>query len=443
FIFFPPTLLIELVESQFFTTLFLSNFYFLDKTDYFDLQAELMPLLHTWSLGVEEQFYLLFPPLLWALHRFAKPFMWPVLGILALASLIASQRWVGTDPDVAFYHPASRAFELLIGSLCVFVDRRVTIPASVKTPISLVALAAMGASFFVIHPGSAFPGAMALLPCLATAALLVSREGVGNRLISPHPIVWVGNISYSLYLWHWPMLVFAWFLFPGSAPAIIAAILLSFVAAWGSYRYIEQPFLEKKQRFLFPKAGLAMVGSVAIALPIYLNDGVPGRFSPELRDYLAASENYNPDRPQCHMRSDRPIPYGELCTYGATEVPASYAVWGDSHGTELAMALGNRLTDRGESLKSITMSGCPATQSRGEICTRQVASTLAAIKADENMRTVILTSNIHGKDDFARDTVEGLKETVRELKAAGKTVVLVSPIPTYDFDPPSKLALDV
>ncbi|WP_370338900.1 acyltransferase family protein [Parvularcula marina] len=442
-ILFPPTLLIELVESQFFTTLFVSNFYFLDQTDYFDLQAELMPLLHTWSLGVEEQFYLLFPPLLWALHRFAKPVMWHVLVGLAVLSLVASQRWVMTDGDVAFYHPASRAFELLIGSLCVLIDRKGWVSGLSQRILGAVALPGMAVSFIFISAGSPFPGLLALLPCLSTAALLVSKDAFANRLISNGPMVWIGDISYSLYLWHWPLLVFAKFMFPGSTLAILIAIILAFGAAGASYRFIEQPFLRSKQRFILPKGLIAMAGSVAIALPIYLNDGVPGRFSSQLQAYLSASQDYNPDRPRCHMRSDRPIPYEDTCVYGAEDTPASVAVWGDSHGTELAMMLGEELADNGRAVRSITMSGCPASMSRYELCNAQIASTLVAMKADPAMKTILLVSNLHGSDDFAMDTIAGLKRTALDLKSAGKQVVFVYPIPTMDFDPPSKLALDV
>lgn len=443
FILFPPTLLIEYIESQFFTTLFISNFYFLDQTDYFDLQAELMPLLHTWSLGVEEQFYLLFPPLLWALHKWARRVMWPVLALLAVVSLAASQRWVMTDGDVAFYHPASRAFELLIGSLCVWADRRGGIPDSLKAPLGGAGLLLILLSLIFISPETSFPGIVALAPCLGTAALLLSRDSFANRLTANGWMVRIGDISYSLYLWHWPLLVYAKFMFPGSFLAVLVAVLFSFAAAWVSFRYIETPFLRGDQKWILPIGLAAMLVSIAVALPIYLMNGVPGRFSPELRAYLAASEDFNPDRPQCHMRSDRPIPYQQTCIYGDESQPPSMAIWGDSHGTELAMMLGTRLKDDQRSLRSMTMSGCAASLSRYPLCNEQVADSLEAMIADDEMRTILLVQNLHGHDDYAKDTVAGLKQTALKLKKADKQVVIVYPIPTMDFDPPSRLMLDV
>ena len=445
-VFFPPTLLKELVKSQFFTTLFLSNLAFARETGYFDLQAELKPLLHTWSLGVEEQFYLLFPPILYVLHRWAKRFMWPALGLLALWSLWFSQTRLASHAEVSFYFPTSRAFELLIGALCVGIDRHISLPLLAQRILSVLGLALITIGFIVINAESPFPGGLALLPCLGAAALLISPQGWANRWLAIPPLVRVGDISYSLYLWHWPLLVFARFVFPDAPWAIVAALALSFAMAWLSWRYIETPFLkdqpQKRPIPIWAMGGAMMAASIAVCLTVYYAGGLPQRFSPQERVYLAATDDYNHDRNKCHMRSDRPIDYDKLCTYGADNVPASYAVWGDSHGAELARALGERLTAKGQSLKSITMSGCPATLSRKAVCRQHNIDTLAAMIADPHMQVVILVGNLHDDDAFSRDAIKGMEHTALELKKAGKQVIIVSPIPTFDYDPPSKLALE-
>ena len=443
--FFPPTLLKELVKSQFFTTLFLSNFAFARETGYFDLQAELKPLLHTWSLGVEEQFYLLFPPILYVLHRWAKRLMWPALGLLALWSLWCSQTRLTGHPEVSFFFPTSRAFELLIGALCVGIDRRLSLPPIVQKCLSLAGLAALVTGFIVINEEAAFPGLLAVVPCLGTAALLVSPQGWTNRWLSVAPLTRVGDISYSLYLWHWPLLVFTRFVFPDMPWMIVIALSVSGGLAWLSWRYIETPFLKPTQKRPLPIwafGGLAMAASIGLCLCIYYAGGLPQRFSPQERVYLAATDDYNHDRNKCHMRSDRPMAYDKLCVYGAAEVPASYAVWGDSHGAELAKMLGERLTAKGQSLKSITMSGCPATLSRKAVCRQHNIDTLAAVKADPNMQTIILVGNLHDDNASSREAILGMEHTALELKKAGKQVVIVFPIPTFDYDPPSKLALE-
>ena len=444
--FFPPTLLKELVKSQFFTTLFLSNFAFARETGYFDLQSELKPLLHTWSLGVEEQFYLLFPPILYVLHRWAKRLMWIGLFVLALLSLYFSQTRLATHPEVSFFFPTSRAFELLIGALCVGIDRRLSLPLIVQKILSLAGLAALAISFIFITEESPFPGLLALLPCLGTAALLVSPQGWGNRALSWPPLVRVGDISYSLYLWHWPLLVFARFVFPDATWVIVIALVLSVALAWLSWRYIETPFLrerpEKRPLPVWAFGGAMMAASIGLCLCIYYAGGLPQRFSPQERVYLEATNDYNHDRNKCHMRSDRPVAYEDTCVYGTAEATPSYAVWGDSHGAELAMVLGERLGHRGKSLKSITMSGCPATLSRKPVCRQHNIDTLAAMLADPDMRTVLLVGNLHDDDTSAREAVKGMEQTALALQAAGKQPVIVYPIPTFDYDPPSKLALE-
>jgi peptidoglycan/LPS O-acetylase OafA/YrhL len=444
--FFPPTLLKELVKSQFFTTLFLSNLAFARETGYFDLQAELKPLLHTWSLGVEEQFYLLFPPILYVLHRWGKRLMWPALFALAIWSLWFSQTRLAAHPEVSFYFPTSRAFELLIGALCVAIDRHVSLPVPAQRALSLAGLAAIVLGLVLINADSPFPGLLALLPCLGTAALLVSPQGWANRLLSWPPLVRIGDISYSLYLWHWPLLVFTRFVFPDAPWMTVVALILSLGLAWLSWRYIETPFLrerpEKRPLPVWVFGGLAMAASIGLCLCIYYAGGLPQRFSPQERVYLEATNDYNHDRNRCHMRSDRPLAYDKLCVYGAEGVPASYAVWGDSHGAELAKVLGERLTARGASLKSITMSGCPATLSRKPVCRQHNIDTLAAMTADPHMQVVILVGNLHDDDASSRAAIKGMEHTALELKKAGKHVVIVYPIPTFDYDPPSKLALE-
>jgi len=443
---FPPTLLKELVKSQFFTTLFLSNLAFARETGYFDLQAELKPLLHTWSLGVEEQFYLLFPPILYVLHRWAKRLMWPALFALALWSLWFSQTRLAAHPEVSFYFPTARAFELLIGALCVGIDRRLTLPVPAQRILSITGLAAIALGFIVINADSSFPGFLALLPCLGTAALLISPKGWANRWLSTTPLVRIGDISYSLYLWHWPLLVFARFIWPNAPWMTIIALGLSVLMAWLSWRHVETPFLrehpEKHPLSVWAFGGGVMAASITVCLCVYYAGGLPQRFSPQERAYLAATDDYNHDRNKCHMRSDRPLAYDKLCIYGAPIVAASYAVWGDSHGAELAKALGERLAAKGASLKSITMSGCPATLSRKPVCRQHNIDTLGAMKADPNMRTVILVGNLHDDDASSRAAIKGMEQTALELKQAGKQVVIVYPIPTFDYDPPSKLALE-
>lgn len=442
-IIFPPALLLAQLESHFFALLFASNLYFENKSGYFDLNMGLMPLLHTWSLGVEEQFYLIFPLVLFAFFKFARPFMWGMLLFLTVISLLYSQSVIHSDPNAAFYNPLSRTFELMIGALCVWLERNLSLNRWSKQILSGLGFIAIIASLVLIDAHSPFPGFLALVPTVGTAAIILSKDALWNALISGKAFVWVGDISYSLYLWHWPLFVFAKFLFPNNMSVLLGVLVLSFILAGLSYKYIEQPFLRKTPKHIFWKAGGLTLASLFVCLGLYYAKGLPGRFSPEAQAFLKASSDYNQDRPQCHMRGGHPMPYEDLCVYGAADKPASWIVLGDSHGTELAKVLGERLALYGQALKSSTMSGCAAVQSRGDGCGAYISNMLEAITADTYIHTVILSSNISGTDPRAEDTVAGISQSAQALAAAGKRVIIIYPLPTFDFDPPSMLAMKV
>lgn len=213
--------------------------------------------------------------------------------------------------------------------------------------------------------------------------------------------------------------------------------------SWLSWRYIEAPFLRHPGKPILWFALGCMAVSIAACLLIYYNDGLPQRFSPQARAYLEASNDYNHDRKTCHMESNKPIPYAQTCIYGDKSVAPAYAVWGDSHGAELSRALGEKLGGYGQSLRELTMSGCPATLSGKPVCRQHNIDMMAAIKADPNMQTVILVGNVHDDDQAARAATAGMEQTALDLQKAGKTAILVYPIPIYTFDPPSQLALSI
>ncbi len=440
-----PIALTELALTQFFTNLFVSNLAFIRISGYFDPDAALRPLLHTWSLGVEEQFYLLFPPLLLAVHRFARRLLWPLLLLLALVSLYVAQDYLANDPVKAFYHPFARAVELLIGALCVGVVRYVPLRQPMRQVLSWLGFAAIAVSLVVLSDTTPFPGLWALLPCLSTAAMLVAIGGQANRLLEARPLVVVGDMSYSLYLWHWPLLVYGHLAFGLSPWVTAAAVVLSFGLAWLSRRYVEEPWLDGRIKPVWWPALAATAASILACVVIYNLDGVPQRFAAPERALFAAAEDYNPDRDRCHKRSNGTLPYAQTCRYGAPGAVPSVAIWSDSIGAELAPVLGRALGNRGQALRSITASGCPAEVSdRTDNCGDHNRQIMAAIIADSDLRTVILMAHYVG---HAADPTSGMPGTMlaaaEQLRSAGKQVVIVLPIPAYDFDPPSEAGLAV
>ena len=230
------------------TALFLSNFFFWQEAGYFAPHADELPLLHTWSLAVEEQFYIAFPIVLWVLSCGSKFALNLGITILLLGSFALAASFISTSPDAVFYLAPFRIWELLLGAM-------IALPIVPRVPFGWAGiLSALGLLFIVVailcfDSTTAFVGPAALVPC-AGAALIIHAgrgqeiPGFVGRLLGSHPFRFVGRISYSLYLWHWPIFVFLalYLLHPLSHPEAIAACLLTFVAAALSWRFVEQPF---------------------------------------------------------------------------------------------------------------------------------------------------------------------------------------------------------
>ena len=202
---YAPSALGDLGAQAASSALFAGTVHFFLSIDYFSPGSETRPLLHLWSLGIEEQWYLLAPFLLMGLHRRPRA-LGPALAALGLLSLGAGIWMTREDPSAAFYLLPFRAWELALGAWLAVGSRR-TIRFGVP-----IGLAAIGASLVWLDHTTPFPGVAALLPCLGTAAVLVGADGPARRALSLAPLRWIGTLSYSLYLWHWPVFVFASFL---------------------------------------------------------------------------------------------------------------------------------------------------------------------------------------------------------------------------------------
>ena len=261
----------------------LSNFYFALKTGYFDQSADLLPLLHTWSLGVEEQFYLIWPLALVLLHKrlrlSRRVFAW--LGCGALLVLLAvAQSIVGNYPDVSFYVPFTRAWELALGAALTYVPRMADRRLVQAAPIA--GLGMIAAAALLYSDNTTFPGAAALLPCLGAALVLLptSRESAAKRLLALSPLVWIGRISYSLYLWHWPILVFTRHYFHGGSipqPLSFVLLLAAVAASVLSWKFVEQPF--RSRRFGWRSAAAAATVVLLAGVGVLATSGLPSRLS--------------------------------------------------------------------------------------------------------------------------------------------------------------------
>ncbi len=254
--------------------LLVANFHLRSETgDYWGTSAEDAPLLHTWSLAVEEQFYLFFPLLVLLLLRFAQRSIVPLLSFGALLSLIHCLVTTSSDPSYAFYLLPTRAWELLAGCLLAFWNQNESpspSPLRWTSLLSFLGLFAILVSCFFINREAGFPGFQALIPVLGTVLLIAStthKHSLLRSALSAGPLVFIGRISYSLYLWHWPVIVL-WRLQtmePVSAfRHAIPILLLTFAAASLSYFFVEKPF--RRDAFSLRSAKFAIIAASFLLL---------------------------------------------------------------------------------------------------------------------------------------------------------------------------------
>jgi peptidoglycan/LPS O-acetylase OafA/YrhL len=476
-----PTNLKELGKSLVAVTVFSSNILFWRQAGYFDGAAELKPLLHTWSLAVEEQFYLFFPPFLLAMHRFAPKLITASFILSFIVSFGAAVLLLGSYQSLVFYNLPFRAWELLFGSLLAVH----TVPAFKDVRLAhasgLLGLGLIGASVVLLSKTTPFPGLAALPPCLGTALVIHAGLTPGAwsaRLLGVAPLVFVGKISYSLYLWHWPLIVFARLLHPEGELELWTSLLLivvSFAAGAFSWRFIEQPFRAAPPKGRFT-ARTMFVGAAVVSglwliagLGLFFLRGVPSRLSVESQRLAYAAEDFQPFPDTC---GEWPGPRGVadgFCLIGDREAgDPTFFLWGDSHAGILVHGFEAAAEEAHVSGLFSNQAGCPAffgvekdeTVSDAHVdaeCGANNRRIREILEAVDSIDRVILVGrwayysegggvgfNAHqGVDLWRTDGERGaesnaevfagaLRETVETLRAMGKSVYVVRQIPELE-----------
>jgi peptidoglycan/LPS O-acetylase OafA/YrhL len=452
-------------ESVAATMLFAANIFFFLKSGYFNADVELFPMIHMWSLAVEEQFYAIFPPVLLAIFCWRRRWLRPFLLAVLIVSFAASVAMQAHAPSANFFLPLSRAWELGLGALIAsgdeqvraFFERRPKLASSVD----IAGLAMIAGAVMLLGRDTPFPGWFALPPVIGTA-LIVAASGPATlvgRLLSLRPFVFVGLLSYSAYLWHQPLLALArsYAGAPLHDEALAAIIALTFLLSFLSYRFVEKPFRNRaflRRRTLFALA--ASLGAVIVAFGVaaYATQGFPQRF-PADRLAIARTMQLSPMRDGCHTDGENYRPPRTACTYGGPNV--DWAVLGDSHGIEIGYALAERLRAQGRGIMHLSFSACPPAlgfDPRNPGCAAWTEEAVRQLEGSANIRNVLLAYRhsiyLYGdqRDMMARGRAarplflggesaeaaraaywRGFDTLVRRLRAAGKRVFVLGPVP--------------
>lgn len=459
-----PDELREFSQSIVAVTVFASNVLFWKSSGYFDASAEEKPLLHTWSLGVEEQYYLLFPLFLiltWRLGR--KNQAWLILSMATISLALCEWAW-RNHPMANFYLAPTRAWELLIGSLLAFAafDRplyqRVT--ERLADALSFFGMLLVFWSIFYFDKTTPFPSLFALAPILGTALILgfSGAKTIAAKLLSTKWVVAIGLISYSAYLWHQPLFAFAR-LRSTESPSLLVFLILSVAAlllAYLNWRYVEMPFRNRKKITRGPIFILSATTSLifmSIGLAGELTEGFPSRLNEAALSMLKTAKP-SPKRSTCHTMGEDFLDPAKACVYFNNNV--TWASLGDSHTIEPAYALAEQLALKGEGLVHLSFSACqPALlfNSKEPGCSRWLEQALKRVETDSHVKNVLVgfrySSQLYGDHAAtyprppnyqlridklsAEDSRElywaSFEEILKRLKNSGKKVYVLAPIP--------------
>jgi peptidoglycan/LPS O-acetylase OafA/YrhL len=467
----------ELGASAVAATLSLSNVLFWKTSNYFAPQAGHRLLLMTWSLGVEEQFYLLIPALMVGLSRVRHRLVLPIIGFVILLSFGLACYYVNRRPIADFYLLYSRAWELAAGvGLAIFEADSGKLPLRKEQPAAMV-LGCVGmigvlAPFWMLGPSTPFPG-LAALPSVAGAVALMASAGswLNRKLLSSAPMAFIGRVSYSWYLWHWPVLAWLRTMRGGELPLGwgLGAVALAFGLAVLSYYWIEQPFRASK---LSPVPMLLRYAAVSVALlcvclAVWSTHGFPGRYRSAGAldaEVVSALES------ECLLDDGQTTPGSIPGCEDPNLAGRQIVLWGDSHAAALTPALTEIARQHGFTLVEYSKAVCPPlmgigryyreSPARAAECIAFNQKVMNRLQSDARVRIVALEGyweapfdpgSDNGKMILAGDERKAgccfsqsgsmelfraaLRETILELQNAHKLVVVFGDVPVFDVDP--------
>lgn len=473
-----PREVAEFGKSLQYSAIFLSNFFFYSITGYFDGPADLKPLLHTWSLSIEEQFYFFWPALFLLVTRCKPHFLIRLLALVGVTSLVAFAVMAFHQPEAAFFLTPLRIWELMLGAFLA-VNRHRPPPALLRSEVASLAGLVLIFAAVVLVDGTNNLSLLATVPACTGAALIILNEptSFANRLLSTRPLAGIGLISYSLYLWHWPLLAFARYHVDRSLATVEVVLLIAaaFAAATATYFLVERP----ARRISFARARTVAVStlaglSIVIAIGYSMAHGRIWSFNLNagLRDLDAAVRSQNPYRRKCFGAANA-FRNDDICTFGAPRKNGSFdmVILGDSHADHFVPTMALLAEKAGLSGRQITVGGCLALMgyhsiispyAHHERCEALREALPRVIEANPGLRLVVLAHRwsvytgvpftegdeqqkpffVTGSptdDRSARRSQEVLRESLRQtvefLEQRNVRVLLLGEVPPLGKDP--------
>jgi peptidoglycan/LPS O-acetylase OafA/YrhL len=453
-----PNQMKDFSQSLVAVSLFASNILFWKESGYFDLAAEEKPLLHTWSLAVEEQYYILFPIFLILAWRFGKNRVFWMIVVMAAISLLLSEWGWRNKATANFYLAPTRAWELFAGSITAFIFQKKGFQKN--NLLATCGLAAIVFSIFFYDETTPFPSVYALVPVLGVVLLLLyaDKETLAAKLLSTKGFVGIGLISYSAYLWHQPLFAFARIKSASEPSQLIMSILAltSLLLAYLSWKYIETPFRNKKNitrtNVLFVSF-FGLVSFIILGGFGHLKNGFDNRLTTEQLDLLAFSTHYKGRREaeywnlsnKCYIIS---LPFNEFekrdCfTQKFDDASLTVLLIGDSHSGYLSEGLRPYLELRNINLLQLSISHCASLAKAKDVRCNESLKTIKTIVKEQHVDAVV-EFHTAGMEIFSDNPENYFEEYISNLMHISENVskvYIVGQIPTYFPSLPSRLML--
>ncbi|SHE92415.1 Peptidoglycan/LPS O-acetylase OafA/YrhL, contains acyltransferase and SGNH-hydrolase domains [Microbulbifer donghaiensis] len=459
----------SLAKEVIFTQVYASNIYYWQTINYFGLQADSAILLHTWSLAVEEQFYLFFPLFIFALFLFFRRHFWSAFALAGACSFLLNIYFVNVKPEATFYLMPTRAWEFIVGGLIVFfAQRRKAITAFESETCAVAGAIVIAAAVIFYSENVQFPGYYALLPTIGTALVIYAGTCQGSsitRLLSTRLPVYIGKLSYSLYLVHWPINIFAAYQLGADYTVEwrITFFLLTFLISIMMFHWVEHPTRKVSiethpQRVAWGYVtGLAC--TIIFSATVLTQNGLPSRLTDTARQLANYSSDTPPDMPECQPDATSELRREDFCQVGDAAQDPSWIMLGDSHAWALKRAFDIWLKGRGESGLFIFRHSCPPLvglslfKEKGR-CRQFNERAYAYIYTDKSIRNVVLASTwIQARRALTLDSdrkaepgeslaifSSAFTQSIDTLHSKGKHIYIWGPVPGAKGNVPLRLA---